>query len=85
MFFKTSQVSQENSCVGVSKDTSTQVFSCETCEIFQKTSSEEYLRTATSVPVTLENSFILQTTQPEIARSKLTIETLEQGVKYVRS
>ena len=39
------------------------------------------------INVTLETflDFMLAATQPAVTRSKLTIETLEQGVKYVQS
>ena len=53
-FFKISQYWLENTCVGVSdlqlfwKETPTQLFSCEYCEIFKNTYFEEHLRTATS-------------------------------------
>ena len=51
MFLKISQISQENTCVGVSfyeKETPTQVLSCKICEIFKNTCFEEHLRTTAS-------------------------------------
>ena len=51
LFLKMSQILQENTCVGVSfliklqmLQTSTQVYSCEICEIFKKTFFTEHFR-----------------------------------------
>ena len=50
VFLKILQISQENTCVGVffglqlyQKETTTQVFFCEICEIFRSTYFEERL------------------------------------------
>ena len=53
VFTKISQISQETPVLGLGlqlyyKETPTQVFSCEICEIFKNTYFEEYLRTTAS-------------------------------------
>ena len=60
MFLKISQISQENTKVAgprpasfIKKETRTQVFSCEICEIFKNTYLEEHIRTAASEPLKL--------------------------------
>ena len=51
VFSKTSQISQENTCAGVSssKETATQVFSCEIYKIFKNMYFEEHMRTTASI------------------------------------
>ena len=54
VLLKISQISQENTCAGVSfqlyqKETPAQVFSREICEIFKNTYFEEHMRTTASV------------------------------------
>ena len=62
MFLKISQISQENMCwslflIKFKKETSTQVFSCEICEIYKNTYFEEHLRTiASDTPLSLKAS-----------------------------
>ena len=48
MFLKISQISQENTGNFSEKETPTQLFSCEICEIFKNTYFEEHIRRATS-------------------------------------
>ena len=51
MFLEISQNSQENTCARdfIKKETLTQVFTCEFCEISKNTFFTEYLRAAASV------------------------------------
>ena len=88
-------------CNFIKKETLAQVFSCEFCEIFKNMYFEDHLRKAASWSLwfslitlkilvdALSYLFyvirVLSNSQPAITCSKLTIETLEQGVKYVSS
>ena len=69
LFLKNSQYSQENTSVGdfnsststrirLQKETSTQAFSFEYCEIFKNTYFEEHLRTAASASTTLHSQML---------------------------
>ena len=57
------------------------MFSCEHCEIFMNTYFEEHLQTAASETALFPTLW----TQSAFTCSKLTIETLEQGVEYAQS
>ena len=56
---KTPVLELENTCNFIKKETPTQVFSCEYCEIFKNTYFEERLRTAGSVIVLTKVFFLL--------------------------
>ena len=90
---------QVKACNFIKKETLAQVFSCEFCEISKNTLFTEHLWTAASDISLLDFtnddhlfSFCIlrfarnfQVTQPAFTCSKLTLETLEESVKYFQS
>ena len=77
----------------IKKEALVQMFSCEFCEIFtknflQRTATVTASKNQHNMPAKSSGDFVIcipAITQPAITCSKLTIETLEQGVKYVQS